>query len=95
MHGVAEAEAAVRFWTKEWSGGSFMAIGTNDPDVEGPIFAAEIRRKKVDRIGAFTPCRRRFDKVHVKVKAVQHDLWRAVDHGGEVVRPTPPAHVEA
>jgi len=34
MEGVAEAEAALRFWTEEWSSQSFMAIGAKDPDVE-------------------------------------------------------------
>lgn len=34
MEGVAEAEAAVRFWKEEWSGQSFMAIGAKDADVE-------------------------------------------------------------
>ncbi len=34
MEGVAEAEAAVRFWAEEWSGPSFMAIGAKDADVE-------------------------------------------------------------
>jgi len=33
MEGVAEAEAAVRFWKEEWSGPSFMAIGAKDADV--------------------------------------------------------------
>lgn len=34
MEGVAEAKAALRYWTEEWSGQSFMAIGAKDPDVE-------------------------------------------------------------
>ncbi len=34
MDGVAVAKAALRFWTEEWSGQSFMAIGAKDPDVE-------------------------------------------------------------
>ncbi len=34
MEGVAEAEAAVRFWAEDWSGPSFMAIGAKDADVE-------------------------------------------------------------
>jgi haloalkane dehalogenase len=42
MEGVAEAEAAVRFW-KEWSGQSFMAIGAKDPDVE----AMQTLRKQI------------------------------------------------
>lgn len=35
MEGVAEAEAALRFWREEWSGKSFMAIGAKAPDMEG------------------------------------------------------------
>ena len=27
MEGVAESEAALRFWREEWAGQSFMAIG--------------------------------------------------------------------
>jgi haloalkane dehalogenase len=34
MDGVAEARAALHLWQEEWSGQSFMAIGSNDPDVE-------------------------------------------------------------
>ena len=34
MEGVAEAEAALRFWREEWSGKSFMAIGAKDPDAD-------------------------------------------------------------
>ncbi len=32
MEGVAEAEAALRFWKEEWSGQTFMAIGGKDAD---------------------------------------------------------------
>jgi haloalkane dehalogenase len=32
MEGVAEAEAALRFWREEWAGDSFMAIGAKHPD---------------------------------------------------------------
>lgn len=34
MDGISEPKAAVRFWTEDWSGQSFMAIGANDPDVD-------------------------------------------------------------
>lgn len=34
MEGVAEALAAVRFWSEEWTGKSFMAIGAKAPDME-------------------------------------------------------------
>jgi haloalkane dehalogenase len=33
MEGVAESQAAPKFWKEEWSGPSFMAIGMKDPDV--------------------------------------------------------------
>jgi len=32
MEGIAEAEAALRFWKEEWTGQSFMAIGGKDAD---------------------------------------------------------------
>ena len=32
MEGVAEAEAALKFWKEDWSGQSFMAIGGKDAD---------------------------------------------------------------
>lgn len=32
MEGVAEAKAALRFWSEEWSGQTFMAIGAKDLD---------------------------------------------------------------
>jgi putative transposase len=50
----------------------------------GPMFAAEIRRK---RIGGMRTSRWRWhlDEVFVKVNGVQHYLWRAVDHEGEVL----------
>ncbi len=34
MKGVAEAEAALRFWSEEWSGQGFMAIGAKAPDAD-------------------------------------------------------------
>lgn len=34
MEGVAEARAAVRFWSDEWAGKSFMAIGAKAPDMD-------------------------------------------------------------
>ena len=48
------------------------------------MFAAEIRRK---RIGGMQSSRWRWhlDEVFVKVNGVQHYLWRAVDHEGEVL----------
>ena len=34
MHGVAEAEAVLKFWSEKWTGLSFMAIGAKEADVE-------------------------------------------------------------
>ena len=51
----------------------------------GPMFAAEIRRKRVDRMRAFTHWRWYLDEVYVKINGELHYLWRAVDHEGEVL----------
>src|ERR1700761_5930908 len=51
----------------------------------GPMFAAEIRRKRVDRMKAFTHWRWHLDEVYVKINGEMHYLWRAVDHEGEVL----------
>ena len=34
MEGAAEAKAALKFWSEEWSGESFMAIGAKAPDAQ-------------------------------------------------------------
>ena len=51
----------------------------------GPMFAAEIRRKRVDRMRAHTHWRWRLDDVYVKISGEMRYLWRAVDHEGEVL----------
>jgi putative transposase len=51
----------------------------------GPMFAAEIRRKGVDRMRACTHWRWHLDEVFVKINGEIHYLWRAVDHEGEVL----------
>src|SRR6195952_4476534 len=51
----------------------------------GPMFAAEIRRKRVDRMQAFTHWKWHLDEVYVKINGEMHYLWRAVDHEGEVL----------
>ena len=50
----------------------------------GPLFAGEIRKR---RIGGMRSCRWRWhlDEVFVKINGEQHDLWRAVDHEGEML----------
>ena len=51
----------------------------------GPMFAAEIRRKRVQRVRAFTHWRWHLDEVYVKINGEMRYLWRAVDHEGEVL----------
>ena len=51
----------------------------------GPMFAAEIRKKRVDRMRAHTHWRWHLDEVYVKINGEMHYLWRAVDHEGEVL----------
>jgi putative transposase len=51
----------------------------------GPVFAAELRRKRVDRMRGRKQWRWHLDEVFVKINGVTHSLWRAVDHEGEVL----------
>ena len=51
----------------------------------GPMFAAELRRKRVDRMRGRKQWRWHLDEVFVKINCVTHYLWRAIDHEGEVL----------
>ena len=50
----------------------------------GPMFAAEIRKRRVDRQSS-SNWRWHLDEVFVKINGETHYLWRAVDHEGEVL----------
>ncbi len=67
--GIDVSHETVRFWWNRF----------------GPMFAAEIRRKRVDRMRAFSPWRWHVDELFVKINGERHYLWRAVDHEGEVL----------
>ena len=67
--GIDVCHETVRFWWNRF----------------GPMFAAEIRRKRVDRVRQMTQCRWHLDEVYVKIGGQLHYLWRAVDHEGEVL----------
>ncbi len=71
MHerGIDICHETVRFWWNRF----------------GPMFAAEIRCKRVDRIRSLLHWRWHLDEVFVKINGVTHYLWRAVDHEGEVL----------
>ncbi len=67
--GIEICHETVRFWWNRF----------------GPMFASEIRRRRVDRMKAYTHWRWRLDEVYVKINGEMHYLWRAVDHEGEVL----------
>jgi putative transposase len=49
------------------------------------MFAAEIRRNRVDHTRAYTHWRWHLDEVFVKINGEKHYLWRTVDHEREVL----------
>ena len=49
------------------------------------MFAAEIRRKRIDHMRPYTHWRWHLDEVYVRINGEMHYLWRAVDHEGEVL----------
>jgi putative transposase len=50
-----------------------------------PMFAAEIRRKRVQQMRSYSNWQWHLDEVFVKINGERHYLWRAVDHDGEVL----------
>jgi putative transposase len=67
--GIDISHETVRFWWNRF----------------GPMFAAEIRRKRVDRMRSLPHWRWHLDEVFVKINGGTHYLWRAVDHEGEIL----------
>src|SRR6201996_8541856 len=67
--GIDISHETVRFWWNRF----------------GPIFAAEIRKRRVASIRGFPQWRWHLDEVFVKVNGKLCYLWRAVDHDGEVL----------
>jgi putative transposase len=51
----------------------------------GPMFAAEIRKRRVERMRPYTHWRSHLDEMVVKINGETHYLWRVVDHEGEVL----------
>ena len=68
-HGIATCHETVRFWWNRF----------------GPMFLAEIRRKRVSHMRAYIHWRWHLDEVFVKIDGEKHYLWRAVNYGGEVL----------
>ena len=67
--GIDVSHETIRFWWNRF----------------GPMFASEIRRKRVDRMRSYSNWQWHLDEVFVKINGVTHYLWRAVDHEGEVL----------
>jgi putative transposase len=51
----------------------------------GPMFAADIRRQRVNAMRGSRHWRWHLDEVFVKINGETHYLWRAVDHEGEIL----------
>ena len=51
----------------------------------GPMFAAEVRKKRSASMRSLLQWRCHLDEVFVRVNGETHYLWRAVDHEGEVL----------
>ena len=51
----------------------------------GPLFAAEIRKKRVSRHRNWSQWRWHLDEVFVRINGETHYLWRAVDYEGEIL----------
>ena len=67
--GIDVSHETVRFWWNRF----------------GPMFAAEIRRRRVSRMRCYSKWQWHLDEVFVKINGELHYLWRAVDHEGEVL----------
>ena len=67
--GIEISHETVRFW---WN-------------MFGTLFAAEIRRKRVQHLRTHSNWQWHLDEVFVKINGETHYLWRAVDHEGEVL----------
>ena len=67
--GIGVSHESVRFWWNRF----------------GPMFAFEIRRKRVEGMRAHSNWQWHLDEVFVKINGETHYLWRAVDHEGEVL----------
>ena len=68
-YGVDICHETVRFWWNRF----------------GPMFASQIRKRRVKQFSGYRNWRWHVDEVFVKINGERHYLWRAVDHEGEVL----------
>jgi hypothetical protein len=67
--GIDISHETVRFWWNRF----------------GPVFVAEIRKRRVAHMRGYPQWRRHLDEAFVKVNGKLCYLWRAIDHEGEVL----------
>lgn len=67
--GIEVSHETIRFWWNRF----------------GPMFASEIRRRRVQQLRAFSRWQWHVDEVFVQINGERHYLWRSVDHEGEVL----------
>lgn len=67
--GIDISHETVRFWWNRF----------------GPMFASEIRKRRVSGMRAYSNWQWHLDEVFAKINGERHYLWRAVDHEGEVL----------
>ena len=67
--GVDVSHETVRFWWHRF----------------GPMFASEIRKRRVSGMRAYSNWQWHLDEMFVNINGERHYLWRAVDHEGEVL----------
>ena len=67
--GVDLSHETIRFWWNRF----------------GPMFASEVRQRRVSYMRGFRHWRWHLDEVFVKINGETHYLWRAVDHEGEIL----------
>ncbi len=67
--GIDICHETVRFWWNRF----------------GPMFAADIKRQRTNRMRGFRQWRWHLDEMFVKINGETHYLWRAVDQEGEVL----------
>ena len=67
--GIDFSHETVRFWWNRF----------------GPLLAGDIKKKRINQMRACSNWLWHQDEVFFKINAESHDLWRAVDHGGEVL----------
>ena len=67
--GIDISHETVRFWWNKF----------------GPLFAADIRKKRVSQMRAYSNWQWHLDEVFAKINGETHYFWRAIDHEGEVL----------